>query len=574
MMFLAEAFTRPKVMARLAEAGFSQSYTYFTWRTEQHGPEGLWAYLEELAHGPVADYMRPNFWPNTPDILSGPLRLGPPGGLRPAAGPGRHPEPVLRGLQRLRAVRERARLGHATRSTSTRRSTRSRIATTAGRTAWSPLMTPLNDIRRRHPALHRLRSIRFHPTTNPAIVAYSKVSDDGDDAVLMVVNLDPYWPQDATLQLDLAALGLPADRPYRGRRRAVRASATSGTGRTPYVRLDPDLPGGPRAGSAPEDAPGGKSRSSRPSPRWYQRAVFYEILVRGFFDGNDDGTGDLRGHHRQARLSPVAGRRLPLAAAVLPVAAARRRLRHQRLLDRPARVRRPGRRGRAGRAGPQAGHADHRRPGHEPHLATSTRGSWSPARTAPTPRPTGTCGATTTPRYPEARVIFVDTEKSNWTFDAQRGQYYWHRFFSHQPDLNYDNPEVADAMLDVVRYWLDIGLDGFRLDAVPYLFERDGTNCENLPETHEYLQPAAQGGRLALSRAGAAGRGQPVARGRRRVLRRRRRVPHVLPLPGDAPDVHGRAPRAAPPHHRDPGPHPGDPRRAASGGSSCATTTS
>ncbi len=78
MIFLSEAFTRPKIMARLAEAGFTQSYTYFTWRTDQHGPEGLWAYLDELAHGPVADYMRPNFWPNTPDILSGPLRLGPP----------------------------------------------------------------------------------------------------------------------------------------------------------------------------------------------------------------------------------------------------------------------------------------------------------------------------------------------------------------------------------------------------------------------------------------------------------------------------------------------------------------
>ena len=91
-------------------------------------------------------------------------------------------------------------------------------------------------------------------------------------------------------------------------------------------------------------------------------------------------------------------------------------------------------------------------------------------------------------RWSEARVIFVDTEPSNWTYDPQRGQYFWHRFFHHQPDLNYDNPEVADAMLDVVRFWLDLGLDGFRLDAVPYLFERDGTNGENLPETHEYLR--------------------------------------------------------------------------------------
>ena len=91
-------------------------------------------------------------------------------------------------------------------------------------------------------------------------------------------------------------------------------------------------------------------------------------------------------------------------------------------------------------------------------------------------------------RWSEARVIFVDSEPSNWTWDPQREQFYWHRFFHHQPDLNYDNPEVAEAMLDVVRFWLDLGLDGFRLDAVPYLFERDGTNGENLPETHEYLR--------------------------------------------------------------------------------------
>ena len=77
-VFLAEAFTRPKVMARLAEVGFSQSYTYFTWRVAQYGPEGIRTYVEELAHSPLADYMRPNFWPNTPDIISGPLRGGPP----------------------------------------------------------------------------------------------------------------------------------------------------------------------------------------------------------------------------------------------------------------------------------------------------------------------------------------------------------------------------------------------------------------------------------------------------------------------------------------------------------------
>jgi len=90
--------------------------------------------------------------------------------------------------------------------------------------------------------------------------------------------------------------------------------------------------------------------------------------------------------------------------------------------------------------------------------------------------------------YKDARVIFTDTEISNWTFDPVAGKYYWHRFFSNQPDLNYENPAVQQAMLDVISYWLGFGLDGFRCDAVPYLYERDGTNCENLPETHAYLK--------------------------------------------------------------------------------------
>jgi maltose alpha-D-glucosyltransferase / alpha-amylase len=91
-------------------------------------------------------------------------------------------------------------------------------------------------------------------------------------------------------------------------------------------------------------------------------------------------------------------------------------------------------------------------------------------------------------RYSEARVIFEDYETSNWAWDPVAGAYYWHRFFSHQPDLNYDNPEVRRAMLRAVDRWLEMGVDGVRLDAVPYLFEREGTNCENLPETHDFLK--------------------------------------------------------------------------------------
>src|SRR5690606_21760780 len=91
-------------------------------------------------------------------------------------------------------------------------------------------------------------------------------------------------------------------------------------------------------------------------------------------------------------------------------------------------------------------------------------------------------------RYREARIIFLDTERSNWAYDEHTGEFYWHRFYSSQPDLNYDNPKVREIMLDIVRFWMDMGLDGFRVDAVPYLFEREGTNCENLPETHAFLK--------------------------------------------------------------------------------------
>jgi maltose alpha-D-glucosyltransferase / alpha-amylase len=91
-------------------------------------------------------------------------------------------------------------------------------------------------------------------------------------------------------------------------------------------------------------------------------------------------------------------------------------------------------------------------------------------------------------KYQGTRIIFTDTEKSNWTWDPEAGQFYWHRFFSHQPDLNFDNPRVVSALVQVMKRWLDAGVDGFRLDAIPYLCERDGTNNENLPETHAIIK--------------------------------------------------------------------------------------
>ena len=94
----------------------------------------------------------------------------------------------------------------------------------------------------------------------------------------------------------------------------------------------------------------------------------------------------------------------------------------------------------------------------------------------------------TAEKYKDARIIFKDFETSNWSWDPVAKAYYWHRFYSHQPDLNFDNPAVHELVEQVCDFWLSLGVDGLRLDAIPYLYEREGTNCENLPETHVYLK--------------------------------------------------------------------------------------
>jgi maltose alpha-D-glucosyltransferase / alpha-amylase len=222
-------------------------------------------------------------------------------------------------------------------------------------------------------------------------------------------------------------------------------------------------------------------------PQWYKRAVFYEVLVRAFFDSDGDGTGDLRGLTRQLDYlawlgvdclwlppffaSPLrdGGYDVSHFTEVLP---------------------------EFGTLGDFVEFVD---AAHERGMRvvidfvmnhTSDQHAWFQASRSD---PTGPYGdfyvwSDTDERYKDARIIFVDTETSNWTFDPIRKQYFWHRFFSHQPDLNYENPKVQEAVLEALRFWLDLGIDGFRLDAVPYLFEEEGTNCENLPRTHEFLK--------------------------------------------------------------------------------------
>jgi hypothetical protein len=221
--------------------------------------------------------------------------------------------------------------------------------------------------------------------------------------------------------------------------------------------------------------------------RWYQRAVFYELAVRGFDDSDADGHGDFVGLTNRLDYLDWLG---VDCLWLLPFYQSPLRDGGYDISD--FFTVQPG----SGKLEDVQGFLDaaHRRDmrviadlvmNH-----TSDQHPWfvESRQSRTNPRADWYVWADDNERWSEARVIFVDSEPSNWSWDPQREQFYWHRFFHHQPDLNYDNPDVAAAMLDVVRFWLSLGLDGFRLDAVPYLFERDGTNCENLPETHEYLR--------------------------------------------------------------------------------------
>ena len=233
--FLSEAFTKPKMMAKLAEVGFSQSYTYFTWRTEKWE---LQQYLQELAHGPTSDYMRPNFWPNTHDILSGPLRNGPKSAfaLRVVLAATMVPSyGIYSGYELCENVPASSK--NEDYLNSEKYELRPRDWRQVGSLA--PLISRLNAIRRRHPAFFELKGIFFHHSDNDQILVYSKRTADRSDVVLMVINLDPYHTQVDTLWLDLEELGMPRDRPY------VATDELTGeiynwAGPAPYVALDPN----------------------------------------------------------------------------------------------------------------------------------------------------------------------------------------------------------------------------------------------------------------------------------------------------------------------------------------------
>ncbi|WP_435300494.1 maltose alpha-D-glucosyltransferase [Timonella sp. A28] len=222
-------------------------------------------------------------------------------------------------------------------------------------------------------------------------------------------------------------------------------------------------------------------------PNWYKTAVFYEVIVRAFADSTGNGTGDLRG--LIGRLDYL--RWLGVDCLWLPP------FYPSPLKDGGYDV------ADYTSIAPQLGSMeDFQELIAEAHRRgiriiidlvmnhTSDQHPWFQASRTDPDGPFGDFYVWNDDNtaYADARIIFTDTETSNWTLDPVRRQYYWHRFFHHQPDLNFENPAVQDAMLDVARFWCQQGVDGFRLDAVPYLFEAEGTNCENLPETHAFLR--------------------------------------------------------------------------------------
>ncbi|HLH39797.1 MAG TPA: maltose alpha-D-glucosyltransferase [Bryobacteraceae bacterium] len=231
-----------------------------------------------------------------------------------------------------------------------------------------------------------------------------------------------------------------------------------------------------------------KRQGSASDPLWYKDAIIYELHVRAFADGNNDGVGDFQGLIQKLDYLQELG---VTCLWLLPFFPSPLKDDGYDISDyfsvHPS-------------YGTMEDFQEFLTAAHDRGLQviielvmnhTSDQHPWfQRARTAPpgSPERNYYVWSDTDQKYREARIIFTDTEKSNWTWDPVAKQYYWHRFFSHQPDLNYDHPQVVEEMLTVLRFWLDRGVDGLRMDAIPYLFERDGTNCENLPETHQLIK--------------------------------------------------------------------------------------
>ncbi len=220
---------------------------------------------------------------------------------------------------------------------------------------------------------------------------------------------------------------------------------------------------------------------------WYKNAVFYEVSTRAYYDSNGDGIGDLQGLTKKLDYIKHLGVDCIWLLPIFP----------SPLIDDGYDI------SDYYNIHPDLGTIDDFkklvRAAHERGMRivadlvvnhTSNQCEWfkQAEEDENSPYHDYYVWSDTNQRYKDARIIFVDTETSNWAWSEKAQKYYWHRFYASQPDLNYDNPAVREEMKNIMRFWLDMGIDGFRADAVPYLIEREGTICENLPETHDYLK--------------------------------------------------------------------------------------
>ena len=274
---------------------------------------------------------------------------------------------------------------------------------------------------------------------------------------------------------------------------------------------------------------------------WYKDAVIYEVHVRSFYDSNGDGIGDFRGLLKKLAFLHDLG---VTAIWILPFYPSPLRDDGYDIAD-------------YYRVNPDYGTlGDFQAVLREAHRLgmkiitelvlnhTSDQHAWFQKSRRAGPRSVWRdfyVWSDTPTKYADARVIFKDFESSNWSWDPVAKAYFWHRFYSHQPDLNYDNPRVHEAMLQVFDFWLGMGVDGLRLDAVPYLYEREGTNCENLPETYAFLNKLREfidskyPGRMLLAEANQWPEDAVSYFGEATSL------PHGIPFSPHAAPVHGAA---------------------------------
>ena len=293
-----------------------------------------------------------------------------------------------------------------------------------------------------------------------------------------------------------------------------------------------------------------KQQGSVSDPLWFKDAVIYELHVRAFMDSNNDGIGDFQGLIQKLDYLQDLGVTCLWLLPFFPSPLRDDGYDISNYLD----------------VNPSYGtledFKDFLSAAHERGMQvmvelvinhTSDQHPWfERARRAPkgSPERDYYVWSDTDDKYKGARIIFTDTEKSNWSWDPEAQQYYWHRFFSHQPDLNFDNPHVIEAVIDIMRFWLDMGVDGLRMDAIPYLIERDGTNCENLPETHAAIKKIRAAidegyeGRLILAEA------NQWPADVRPYFGNGDECHMAFHFPVDAADLHGAAPGRPAAHHR------------------------